>query len=152
MLRLSSTTYSYNLFTNNSDGAFYIRDVNNTANRLTIASTGAATFSSSVTATGFFESSDSKLKELLEDDIQVENIENLKAKLYIKNGRQEYGYFAQEAETYMPSAVTKSEDGYLNLSYREVHTAKISSLEHVVREQQAQIQELKELVNQLSSK
>jgi hypothetical protein len=40
VLRLSSTSYSYNIFTNNSDGGFYIRDVNNTANRFIISSTG----------------------------------------------------------------------------------------------------------------
>jgi hypothetical protein len=40
VLRLSSTSYSYNVFTNDSDGSFYIRDVNNTANRFIISSTG----------------------------------------------------------------------------------------------------------------
>jgi hypothetical protein len=40
VLRLSSTSYSYNIFANNSDGAFYIRDVNNSANRFIISSTG----------------------------------------------------------------------------------------------------------------
>ena len=53
VLRLSSTSFSYNLFTNNADGSFYLRDVTNSANRLIISSTGAATFSSSVTATSF---------------------------------------------------------------------------------------------------
>jgi hypothetical protein len=56
VLRLSSTAYSYNLFTNNADGSFYLRDVTNSGNRLIISSTGAATFSSSVTtnsANGF---------------------------------------------------------------------------------------------------
>jgi hypothetical protein len=48
VLRLSSTSFSYNLFTNNADGGFYLRDVTNSANRLIISSTGAATFSSSV--------------------------------------------------------------------------------------------------------
>jgi hypothetical protein len=92
-----------------------------------------------VTAAAFFESSDSRLKELLEDDVNVKNIENLKAKLYIKNGRQEYGYFAQEAESYMPSVVTKNEDGYLNLSYREVHTVKIARLEREVEQLKKQL-------------
>jgi hypothetical protein len=40
VLRLSSTSYSYNLFANNSDGNFYIRDVNNGVNRFIITSGG----------------------------------------------------------------------------------------------------------------
>ena len=40
VIRLSSTSFAYNIFTSESDGAFYIRDVNNTSNRLTISSTG----------------------------------------------------------------------------------------------------------------
>lgn len=100
--------------------------------RLTLTSVGDLSVAGTMTSTGFFESSDSRLKELLKDDVQVKDIENLKAKLYIKNGREEYGYFAQEAETYMPSAVTKNSEGYLNLSYREVHTVKIARLEREV--------------------
>ena len=92
-----------------------------------------------VTATAFYESSDSRLKNLLEDDIKVKGIENLKAKRYIKNGKGEYGYFAQEAETYMPSVVTRNADGYLNLSYREVHTAKIARLEREVEQLKKQL-------------
>ena len=92
-----------------------------------------------ITATAFYESSDSRLKDLVIDDVQVKDIENLKAKLYVKNGKQEYGYFAQEAETYMPSAVTKNSDGFLSLSYREVHTAKIARLEKRVAELEKQL-------------
>lgn len=100
---------------------------------------GNVTASGSMYATAFYESSDSRLKTLLQDDIKVKNIENLKAKLYIKNGKKEYGYFAQEAQSYMPSAVTTNEEGYLNLSYREVHTAKIARLEQRVAELEKQL-------------
>jgi hypothetical protein len=119
---------------------------------LLITSAGATTFSGSVTATSFFESSDATIKTLITDNYQAKGIESVVAKLYVKNGKEELGYYAQDVQDILPSAVSKSDDGLLNLSYREVHTAKISSLEHIVKEQQAQIQELKELVNQLSSK
>jgi hypothetical protein len=92
-----------------------------------------------LTASAFYESSDSRLKDLLQDDVQIKNIENLKAKFYLKEGKQEYGYFAQEAETYMPSAVTRNSNGYLNLSYREVHTVKIARLEQRVAELEKQL-------------
>lgn len=103
---------------------------------------GALTIRQSMTATSFFESSDERLKTLKIDDVQVEGIEKLKAKLYIKDDKLEYGYFAQEAESYMPSAITVGKNGYLNLSYREVHTAKIAKLEKEVEELKSQLARL----------
>jgi hypothetical protein len=88
----------------------------------------------SVTATSFFESSDATLKTLVEDDYQAKGIDSVVAKLYIKNGKQELGYFAQDLEGILPSAVSKGSDGLLNLSYREVHTAKIAYLEEEIRQ------------------
>jgi hypothetical protein len=102
--------------------------------RLTIASTGAATFTSSVTATSFFESSDATIKTLVEDAYQAKGIDSVVAKLYIKNGKQELGYYAQDLEGVLPSAVSKGSNGLLNLSYREVHTAKIAYLEQQIKE------------------
>jgi hypothetical protein len=99
----------------------------------------AATFASSVTATSFFESSDFRLKKLIEHNPIIEGIENLQAKLYEKNGKIELGYFAQDAEIFMPYAVSKNADGFLNLSYREVHTAKIARLEKEVAELKAKL-------------
>lgn len=101
---------------------------------LIIAGSGAATFSSSVTATSFFESSDSKIKTLLEDKLDYQAISNVTAKYYKKNGKVELGYFAQDFETLLPNAVSKNEDGLLNLSYREVHTAKIAYLEERIKQ------------------
>jgi hypothetical protein len=106
---------------------------------LTIASTGAATFVSSVTATGFFESSDKTIKTLIEDNYQAKGIENVTAKLYLKNGVEELGYFAQDVQPILPSAVSKGENGLLNLSYREVHTAKIARLEKEIEELKAKL-------------
>lgn len=92
-----------------------------------------------LTATSFFESSDMRLKTLIDGSAQVAGIENLQAKLYEKNGKIELGYFAQDAEKLMPYAVTKNSDGFLNLSYREVHTAKIARLEQRVAELEKQL-------------
>jgi hypothetical protein len=95
---------------------------------------GAATFSSSVTATSFFESSDATLKTLITDNYQAKGIDSVVAKLYIKNGKEELGYFAQDLQDVLPSAVSKGSDGLLNLSYREVHTAKIAYLEERIKQ------------------
>ena len=99
------------------------------------------TFSSggNITATAFFESSDMRLKTLIDGSAQVAGIENLEAKLYEKEGKMEFGYFAQDAEKLMPYAVEKNADGFLTLSYREVHTAKIARLEKRVAELEKQL-------------
>ena len=89
---------------------------------------------SSVTATSFFESSDSTLKTLIADKYQAKGIDSVVAKLYIKNGKEELGYFAQDLQGVLPSAVSKGSDGLLNLSYREVHTAKIAYLEEKIKQ------------------
>jgi hypothetical protein len=82
----------------------------------------------------FFETSDATIKTLVEDDYQAKGIDSVVAKLYIKNGKQELGYFAQDLQGVLPSAVSKGSDGLLNLSYREVHTAKIAYLEEEIRQ------------------
>jgi hypothetical protein len=105
--------------------------------RLTIASSGAATFTSSVTASSFFESSDLRLKS----DIMDLNVDmsSILAKKYIKDGKEEVGYIAQDVETILSSAVSKREDGYLDLSYRQIHTAKIAYLEKRITELEQQL-------------
>jgi len=109
---------------------------------LTLGPSGAATFNSSVTATSFFESSDSRLKILVKDYKQPKGIENVAARMYVKNSKQELGYYAQDLQEILPSAVSEGEDGFLNLSYSQVHTAKIAYLEK-------EVAELKELIKKL---
>jgi hypothetical protein len=121
-----------------TDNVMRLTDSGNN-NKFIVTQAGAGTFSSSVTATSFFESSDFRLKKLIENNPIINGIENLQAKLYEKNGKIELGYFAQDAEIFMPYAVTKNSDGFLNLSYREVHTAKIARLEQRVAELEKQL-------------
>ena len=101
---------------------------------LRLSGNGNAIFLGSVTATSFFESSDSTLKTLIQDNYQAKGIDSVVAKLYIKNGKEEIGYFAQDLQGVLPSAVSKGSDGLLNLSYREVHTAKIAYLEEKIKQ------------------
>ena len=96
-------------------------------------------YNGSAYADAFYENSDFRLKKLIDGSAQVSGIENLEAKLYIKNGKTELGYFAQDAEKLMPYAVEKNSDGFLSLSYREVHTAKIARLEQRVAELEKQL-------------
>ena len=100
---------------------------------------GNTLFPGNVTAVGFFESSDKNIKTLITDNYQAKGIESVVSRLYYKNGRQELGYFAQDVQSILPSAVNVGEDGLLNLSYREVHTAKIAQLEQKVAQLEAQL-------------
>lgn len=114
-------------FTSETSLAFGVNG--NATKALNIASTGAATFSSSITATAFFESSDKTIKTLITDNYQAKGIESVVAKLYVKNGKEELGYYAQDVQGILPSAVNKGADGLLSLSYREVLVAKVQFLE-----------------------
>jgi len=105
-----------------------------TSERLRISNTGAATFSSSVTATSFFESSDSRLKTLIQDNYQTKGIASITPKLYTKNGKVELGYYAQDFIGILDSAVSKGSDDMLSLSYREVLVAKVYALEQRIKE------------------
>jgi hypothetical protein len=127
-----------NGFLFSSDNQFRIRNVNSYGN-YALQVTGDSYMSGNITATAFFESSDSRLKTLIDGSAQIKGIENLEAKLYIKDGKTEFGYFAQDAQELMPYAVEKNMDGFLSLSYREVHTAKIARLEQRVAELEKQL-------------
>jgi hypothetical protein len=115
--------------------------VGNDGNRFYIG--GNEYVAGSVTATGgFFDTSDSRLKILIKDYEQPKGIENVAARMYVKNSRKELGYFAQDLQEILPSAVSEGEDGFLTLSYSQVHTAKIAYLEK-------EVAELKELIKSL---
>jgi hypothetical protein len=114
------------------------------ANDILVGNTGSTFYvGGSVTATGgFFDTSDSRLKILVKDYEQPKGIENVAARMYVKNSRKELGYYAQDLQEILPSAVSEGDDGFLTLSYSQVHTAKIAYLEEKVAK-------LEELIKQL---
>jgi hypothetical protein len=109
----------------------------------------ASTFNSTVTATGFFESSDARLKTIVDENYRVDSIISIKPKFYEKNGKFEAGYIAQEVQEIYSHAVSLGVDGYLNLSYGQIHTLKIAALEDSVDEIKKKIQELEQKLNTL---
>ena len=111
--------------------------------RLSLTTGGALTAVGSMTATGFFESSDMRLKKLIKDDYKALGIESIKARLYIKDGKEEIGYYAQDFEEILPSAVSTNDEGFFNLSYTQVHTAKIAIIEDEVDVLKKEVAELK---------
>jgi hypothetical protein len=118
---------------------FYLGAIGSGSLRLSLSSGGSLTAVGSMTATSFFESSDKNIKTLIEDNYQTKGIESVVAKLYTKNGKEELGYFAQDVQDILPSAVSKGLGGLLSLSYREVHTAKIARLEKELEELKAKL-------------
>jgi hypothetical protein len=85
----------------------------------------SATFSSSVTATAFFQSSDLRKKDIIKKERDV---------VYYtwKDGedkREKIGYIAQEIQKYMPNAVNEDTDGMLSVDYIQVLVSKILVME-----------------------
>jgi hypothetical protein len=135
------TPGTYTGFRQGTDQSFNIDTYNSGTyvNALKISQAGTAIFASSVTATSFFESSDSRLKTLIQDNYQTKGIASITPKLYTKNGKVELGYYAQDFVGILDSAVSKGSDDMLSLSYREVHTAKIYALEQEIKELKAKM-------------
>ena len=90
----------------------------------------SATFSSSVTASGFFQSSDKNLKDIIKRDGDV-------AYFTWKDGRDDkthIGYIAQEVRRTNPDQVQKGEDKMLSVNYVEILVEKVQSLEKRVKQ------------------
>lgn len=91
------------------------------------------TLSGTLTAPGFFESSDKRLKKQLEANYAPLGINDIQAYLYIKDGKEEVGYYAQEVQEVLPSAVTEGKDGFLAVAYNQVLVAKVQQLENELK-------------------
>lgn len=112
---------------------------NPTFNNLTL--TGSAGVTGNVTAAAFFESSDKRLKTLLEDNPIIDT-SSVTPKRYLKEGKEELGYFAQDVQEVLPYAVKQNENSFLSVSYKDVFVAKIYALEQEVKELKSLVQNL----------
>jgi hypothetical protein len=119
------------------------------ADRWVLDMNGNNTVAGNMTAVAFFESSDKRLKKIVDENYRLESITSIKPKFYEKNGRLEAGYIAQEVQEIYAHAVQEGVEGYLNLSYGQVHTLKIANLEDSVDEIKKKIKELEEKLNSL---
>jgi hypothetical protein len=106
----------------------------------TTNATGLVQVNGTVYATGFYESSDIRFKNILETNPNI----NLSAIDVIKFTRKDndinqvrYGYSAQQVQSILPDAVTGSE--FLNVNYLDVHTLKIAQLEKEIKELKAKL-------------
>ena len=129
-------TWDISLFNND-----WILNESNVTSRLKVLAGGG------VYADGFFEFSDKRFKTLVKENPIIDGIESITAKSYIKEGKEELGYFAQDFEGVLDSAILKDKDDILSLSYRQVHTAKITSLEKRILELETRLLELEAKLN-----
>jgi hypothetical protein len=106
--------------------------------------TGGIYVHGSAYASAYYETSDARLKTILEDNSRVKDIQLIKPKLYQKDGKTEFGYIAQDFLEIMPYAVNNDNvDNMYSLVYREVHTAKIAYIEDEVDILKKEVKELK---------
>jgi hypothetical protein len=128
--------------TGGSGGGTWTKIFEYNADGVGINTTPSATYklnvSGSVQATSYFESSDMRLKKNIKD-YDSDEILNISAKIYEKDGKLEVGYLAQDLQSVLKCSVSEREDGYLDLSYRQVHTAKIAMLEKEIAELKQQL-------------
>lgn len=92
----------------------------------------------SMTATGFFASSDMRLKDLVQNIQYAEKIESISYtwKDKSKGTKVQVGYSAQEVQKYMPEAVNEDENGMLSVNYIQVLVAKVQALEKQLKKLQ----------------
>ncbi len=112
---------------------FSIYDITNNITPLYIASSGAATFSSSVTATSFFESSSVVFKNILATNpitsLDVDVIKYKRTNVDVDDVR--YGYSAEQINSIMPELTNKEVTA---VKYLDVHTLLIAELQREIKE------------------
>lgn len=97
------------------------------------------TFSGTVFASLFQQSSDSRLKadvKTLNNAVEVVN--NLRGVSYLKDGKKEIGLIAQEVEQILPEVVGETSDGFKTVAYANI----VGLLVEAIKEQQNTIKEL----------
>jgi hypothetical protein len=120
----------------NTYGTFGVVDDSGVERGIQITrATGAATFSSSITATGFFVSSDITLKTLTQDKFNASKIDAISYKWKTDlQGKTHVGYSAQQVQQYMPDAVNTDSNGQLSVDYIQILVQKIAHLEQKLKE------------------
>lgn len=97
------------------------------------------TFTGSITAVSFFESSDIRFKIVVETNptIDTSGIDMIK---YTRTGDSQirYGYSAQQVQSILPDCVQNISD-HLVVNYTDVHTLKIAQLEKRVAELESKL-------------
>jgi hypothetical protein len=106
----------------------------------TTNNTGLLQVNGTIYATGFYESSDIRFKNIIETNpnVNVLGIDVIKFTRKDNDTNQvRYGYSAQQVQSILPDAVTGTD--FLNVNYLDVHTLKIAQLEQEIKELKAKM-------------
>ena len=106
----------------------------------TTDATGKLQVNGTIYATGFYESSDIRFKNILETNpnVNVLGIDVIKFTRKDNDTNQvRYGYSAQQVQSILSDVVTGDE--FLNVNYLDVHTLKIAALEQEIKELKAKM-------------
>lgn len=96
-----------------------------------------------IRASGFYESSDIRLKTNIKLIDSTNNIE-LVSFNWKKDGKQSYGVIAQQVEEYYPELVSTDEfTGYKSVNYDAVLILKCAQLENRIKQLEKQLEDLK---------
>lgn len=117
-----------------------------TALTLDMSAAGAATFNGDVNAPNFNTTSDATLKTNVETLTgSLDAVKSLRGVSFdwLENGGSEIGVIAQEVEDVLPDVVNTNEDGIKSVKYGNM----VGLLIEAIKEQQAQIDELKVQIN-----
>jgi hypothetical protein len=97
---------------------------------------GNTTFPGTVTAVGFYNTSDIRLKNVVDKEYNVSDIEAISYtwKDETKGSKIQIGYSAQEVQKYIPDSVSEDENGLLSINYIQVLIAKIAELEKRIKQ------------------
>jgi hypothetical protein len=143
------------------DGTFYIykNDGTGAGYKYQISSTGAHTLTGNVLVTGTlssngdviaYASSDKRLKDNITPiSNALDKVNSIGGYEFDWNNKQEtyeghdVGIIAQEVENVLPEVVTTREDGYKAVKYEKI----VPLLIEAIKEQQKQINELKDIIN-----
>jgi hypothetical protein len=134
------TFLSYNRSTNAYLPISLSEGTSNVLIGTTTNATGLLQVSGTVYATGFYESSDIRFKNILETNpnVNVSGIDVIKFTRKDKDIDQvRYGYSAQQVQSILSDVVTGDE--FLNVNYLDVHTLKIAQLEQEIKELKAKM-------------
>lgn len=142
-----------------SDGTHLIFRAVNKTNHLKIQHGNTGKFAFDVDAGNFhavgdivasssYFTSDARLKSDIRDlEYGLKEVLALQAKNYVKNGKREYGFIAQQANMIAPDLVRKEdESGYYSLNYISI----IPVLTKAIQELNREVEELKQEINGLN--
>jgi hypothetical protein len=95
--------------------------------------------SGTMTATAFYESSDSRLKTITSRTTSSDGIDTITFYHDEDLSRERIGYVAQEVQNVLPNAVSTDENGFLKVDYKDVHSWKIMELMKRIEQLEAKL-------------